>query len=531
MINVPVSIPERDEDDDEEKGEEDENGGDEGGTTATAAAATTAAAAAAARSSSAAAAAIRHARIDLADDEGADLLSHLPFATAWVLEALTPPSGGDRGGEGGGEEATGGGGGEEATGGGGGEGGGGGGGSEHQRAPNDGNSKVLIHCSAGVSRSAAVAAACLMALDSASSSSPSPPALSADAAVAAVAAAAPGTLPNPGFLNQLRLFAEMGCRLDAKSSPEYRAWRATGAAAGRSGDRAAAGVGAADDSGDAREESAAAKAAEAKDRPPPPPLTTYRCRACRRLVATSDNAVPATSETGGGWGPQKMFAGKNWNKAKIRNRGGGGGGGAKRTASASGGSEEREEGEGEEDGEEGEGEEEGEEAPLPLGSDGSSLFVEPLKWMLDALSLESGGGCGKRGSGSGDVGGGDTRGGVAAPTRSRAPPPAPPPPPPLPPPNRGKLHCPGCASRLGSFSWAGSQSARGAWVVPAFQLHLCRLDAADEGEGGEHEGPGGGEGGGEGGGKEGEGEKRDAGAPSTVPPSVASRIRQPRFLK
>ena len=44
---------------------------------------------------------------------------------------------------------------------------------------------------------------------------------------------------------------------------------------------------------------------------------------------------------------------------------------------------------------------------------------------------------------------------------------------------QGKLYCPreSCAARLGTFNWAGMQSASGAWVTPAFQLHLARLDA------------------------------------------------------
>ncbi len=33
-----------------------------------------------------------------------------------------------------------------------------------------------------------------------------------------------------------------------------------------------------------------------------------------------------------------------------------------------------------------------------------------------------------------------------------------------------------CGGRLGSFNWSGMQSARGRWVVPAFQLHMSRID-------------------------------------------------------
>lgn len=41
---------------------------------------------------------------------------------------------------------------------------------------------------------------------------------------------------------------------------------------------------------------------------------------------------------------------------------------------------------------------------------------------------------------------------------------------------QGKLYCPGCKGRLGSYHWAGIQSNSGVWMNPAFQLHLARLD-------------------------------------------------------
>ena len=40
----------------------------------------------------------------------------------------------------------------------------------------------------------------------------------------------------------------------------------------------------------------------------------------------------------------------------------------------------------------------------------------------------------------------------------------------------GKLSCPKCQGRLGSFNWAGEQCSCGAWVNPAFQVHLARVD-------------------------------------------------------
>ncbi|GIL44422.1 hypothetical protein Vafri_1895 [Volvox africanus] len=40
----------------------------------------------------------------------------------------------------------------------------------------------------------------------------------------------------------------------------------------------------------------------------------------------------------------------------------------------------------------------------------------------------------------------------------------------------GKLHCPKCSARLGSFNWSGISNPAGAWVTPAFQLHLSKVD-------------------------------------------------------
>ncbi|XP_033643181.1 dual specificity protein phosphatase 12-like [Asterias rubens] len=40
----------------------------------------------------------------------------------------------------------------------------------------------------------------------------------------------------------------------------------------------------------------------------------------------------------------------------------------------------------------------------------------------------------------------------------------------------GKLCCPKCSSRLGSFNWSGLQCSCGAWVTPAFQIHQNRVD-------------------------------------------------------
>ncbi|KAF9419924.1 dual specificity phosphatase 12, partial [Entomortierella beljakovae] len=40
----------------------------------------------------------------------------------------------------------------------------------------------------------------------------------------------------------------------------------------------------------------------------------------------------------------------------------------------------------------------------------------------------------------------------------------------------GKVSCPKCDSKLGSFNWAGAQCSCGAWVTPAFMLHRGKVD-------------------------------------------------------
>jgi dual specificity phosphatase 12 len=40
----------------------------------------------------------------------------------------------------------------------------------------------------------------------------------------------------------------------------------------------------------------------------------------------------------------------------------------------------------------------------------------------------------------------------------------------------GKLLCPKCSSRIGSFDWSGSQCSCGRWITPAFQVHKSKID-------------------------------------------------------
>ena len=40
----------------------------------------------------------------------------------------------------------------------------------------------------------------------------------------------------------------------------------------------------------------------------------------------------------------------------------------------------------------------------------------------------------------------------------------------------GKLHCPQCDTRFGTFVWAGTQCSCGTWVVPGIQIPKSRVD-------------------------------------------------------
>ncbi|XP_070532114.1 dual specificity protein phosphatase 12-like isoform X1 [Ptychodera flava] len=40
----------------------------------------------------------------------------------------------------------------------------------------------------------------------------------------------------------------------------------------------------------------------------------------------------------------------------------------------------------------------------------------------------------------------------------------------------GKLMCPKCNARLGSFNWAGDQCSCATWVTPAFKIHCSKVD-------------------------------------------------------
>lgn len=42
--------------------------------------------------------------------------------------------------------------------------------------------------------------------------------------------------------------------------------------------------------------------------------------------------------------------------------------------------------------------------------------------------------------------------------------------------NAGRVSCPACGGRVGSFAWSGAPCSCGRWVTPAFQFQLSKVD-------------------------------------------------------
>ena len=201
------------------------------------------------------------------------------------------------------------------------------------------------------------------------------PGLDADTALDLLRVSHPGAHPNDGFVAQLRLFHSMGCRLDAANAQYRRHQLALLASALDVGTGAAA----------ARLNADPASEPPAGGAPGRDGQGTVRCRRCSRLLALTEHTIP--HEHGAG---ARSFGIQKQRKGDARGVGPGGG-----------------------------------------GWQCTSLFVEPIAWMGDALH----------------------DGAVS-----------------------GKLACPKCAGRLGAFNWAGEQCGCGCWVTPAFQLHVSRVD-------------------------------------------------------
>ncbi|EDO34381.1 predicted protein, partial [Nematostella vectensis] len=210
---------------------------------------------------------------------------------------------------------------------------------------------VLVHCLAGVSRSIAVILAYIMKSDQ----------VSLDDAVNKMSEIYSSEIsPNQGFLDQLKIYEEMGCKVNT-SSALFKQYRLQLLASQIQGTIFT---------------SCALFILEFKS-PMERSQNIYKCKKCRVTLFNSGSTVE--HETG-----SMPF---NWQKKDQTHLN----------------------------------------TSMPLCT---SLFIEPVEWMLSGL-----------------------QGTVA-----------------------GKICCPKCSARLGSFNWAGMQCSCAAWITPAFQFHKNRID-------------------------------------------------------
>ncbi|XP_032666703.1 dual specificity protein phosphatase MPK-4-like [Odontomachus brunneus] len=236
------------------------------------------------------------------------------------------------------------------------------------------NGRVLVHCYFGMSRSATVVIAYIMKKHESSFTD----------VFHAVKAKRRFVAPNPGFVAQLRLYEDMGFGVDS-SNVQFKMYRL---------------------------QIAADKVRKARILPqscidlvkPDPALTTvrpeptvYRCKKCRRIVASASNILPHAPREKQIWrhisssGAKDAAVAENCDKPLQ-----------KRDESAA--------------------------ARVELCN--KIYFVEPLAWMPDITHAVE-----------------------------------------------GKLNCPKCNTKLGSYSWiAGSQCPCGSKIAPAFYLVPSKLD-------------------------------------------------------
>uniref|UniRef100_A0A6M2EVK8 protein-tyrosine-phosphatase n=1 Tax=Populus davidiana TaxID=266767 RepID=A0A6M2EVK8_9ROSI len=177
---------------------------------------------------------------------------------------------------------------------------------------------VLVHCFAGVSRSAAIITAYLMKTEQ----------LSLEDALESLRQSCESVGPNDGFLEQLKMFEEMGFKVD-HASTIYKRFRlkVLGEFYNRGEKIDSSKFGA--DPGVPTQISSEEEASPNEGKKAIP---AYRCKKCRRVVALQQNVVdhvPGEGETSFAWSKQK--SGNPFNKSDE--------------------------------------------------SECSSLFVEPLKWM------------------------------------------------------------------------------------------------------------------------------------------------------
>ena len=243
------------------------------------------------------------------------------------------------------------------------------------------STSVLVHCHAGCSRSVAIVAAYLMREER----------VNYEQALEIIKMVNPNAEPNEGFEEQLKLYEKMGCRIDV-NNPLYRhhllrqqtkqSFVRKPLPTKAKGD---------EEGGEEKEEEEDPVATEAQHNQDQANLASSEeeylmlCRKCRSLLAVSSQVLdhnPPNAES--------TYTKSNKMSRKFRQS-------------------------------------------LQQGTGGvlcSSVYVEPLKWMVEVEE-------GK---------------------------------------NEGKLSCYKCKSRVGHFSWSGIQCSCSAWVTPAFQLHKSKLD-------------------------------------------------------
>ncbi|KAL9988494.1 hypothetical protein ACROYT_G002948 [Oculina patagonica] len=213
---------------------------------------------------------------------------------------------------------------------------------------------VIVHCLAGVSRSATVVLAYLMNSNQ----------MSLDDAIGFLKSVYPKANPNFGFLEQLQLYEAMGNRVD-KTNPVYKQYRLQLLASQIQSQQFVT----KDLLSSLIEELKDSSATSHKK---------YQCRKCRLVLFGGDSCIE--HEAGSG---QASFKRHKQDSSAVK-----------------------------------------------YDNSCTSLFIEPVGWMLPLLEGAT----------------------------------------------EGKLPCPKCNGRLGSFNWAGMECSCGKWVTPAFQIHKNRID-------------------------------------------------------
>ncbi|OVA02002.1 Dual specificity phosphatase [Macleaya cordata] len=153
---------------------------------------------------------------------------------------------------------------------------------------------VLVHCFAGVSRSAAIITAYLMRTEQ----------LSQEDALESLRQSCEFVCPNDGFLDQLKMFEEMGFKID-HASPIYKRFqlKVLGDLYNR-GER----IDSSKFGADPGLPTAAISSEVSASTDGAKPMPAFRCKKCRRLVALEENIVghePGEGETCFEWKKRK----------------------------------------------------------------------------------------------------------------------------------------------------------------------------------------------------------------------------------